>query len=517
MTLSVFYISYYFVKLVLAPGAAGVEAAVYMFPALFTWFLLSAIGFGVLKPLAEQRKIFVVTWAWLPFVSLLVVLSFCLGFYYNAGPDYLYLVYYGLTVFLFAGIAFILQKKSLLRQSDPFYLLLCIFSAFLLPQLVASDFFILLSVSLSIALLVSVMFTDLKISFRLSLGLYLLTLGLYLFKWIFEIIPALLYQRSSGQVYTQGFITGGLLILALAYFFYTLFPRLLEDYSFSHTQSKKYKSLVKYSYYSILYLTIYLVFDYILIWIVPGYRVNFIEWGFYTYAFLFYILWSRPPRHRNSLKYLFFLSVAMIIVYLVLVQPETIHFRTLYLAGISPALFPFVMHYACLAMLLVYVFAVNSKIQKIFVKSRFFSGTRLLAGIVFLCFLLLSEYDHLVLLTLSRFSGQPPYEMLQYNKFIPYSVILLLVSIALLVWSVINYTRFLRRISMLMIFAVLLKVIFIDVSMLSAGKGILLMITLGIILLLFSIFFSRMRKQSRVAENPEINSENSTSEISGGK
>ena len=68
---------------------------------------------------------------------------------------------------------------------------------------------------------------------------------------------------------------------------------------------------------------------------------------------------------------------------------------------------------------------------------------------------------------------------------------------------------------MLMIFEVLLKVLFIDITMLSAGKGILLLSTLGIMLLLFSIFFAR--KQSRVAENREINSENSTSEISSGK
>ena len=54
---------------------------------------------------------------------------------------------------------------------------------------------------------------------------------------------------------------------------------------------------------------------------------------------------------------------------------------------------------------------------------------------------------------------------------------------------------------MLMIFAVLIKVLFIDVSMLSAGKGIILLITLGIMLVLFSVFFSRMRKQTREAGN----------------
>ncbi len=511
MTLSVFYISYYFIKLVLASGFAGDEAAVYMIPSLLTWFLLSVVGFGVLQPVVDHQKIISITWAWLPFVSVFVVLSLCLGFYFKAGANYLYLTSYCLAVLFLTGIAFILQKKAWLRNSDTFYLLLCLFSAFLLPQFLAADFLLFLSISLSIALLVSVKFTDLKISFRLSLGLYLLTLALYLFKWIFEIIPGMINQRANGQLYSQDFVTGSLLLLALAYFFFTLFPRLLEDYSFSHTQAKKNKAIVRVSFYSMFYLSAYFLFDYMLVGFIPGYRANFIEWGFYTYAFLFFVLWSKPPRHRNSQKYLFFLSVAMIILYLVIVQPETIYFRTLYLAGTSPALFPFLLHYACLAMLLIYIFTVHNMVQKVIVKNRFLSGIRMLTAITFLCFILLSEYDHLVLLSLSRFSGQPSYEMLQYNKFIPYSVILMLVAIALLVWSVIHYTRLLRRISMLMIFAVLLKVLFIDITMLSAGKGILLLVTLGIMLLLFSIFFSRMRKQSRVAENPEINSENSTS------
>ena len=501
MTLSVFYISYYFIKLVLAAGFAGDEAAVYMFPSLLSWFILSVVGFGVLQPLDDQRKIITITWAGLPFASLIVVLALCMGYYFKTGAGYFYLAFYSLAVLLLTGIAIFLSKKAWLRNSDIFYLLLCLFSAFLLPQLLDADFFLFLSVSLSIALLVSVMFTDLKISFRLSLGMYLVTLGLYLIKWIFEIIPGLINQRASGQVYNQAFITDGLLLLALAYFFFTLFPRLLEDYSFSHTQSKKYKTLVRVSFYSILYLSAYLLFSFMLLWLIPDYKVNFIEWGFYTYAFLFFILWSKPPRHRNSQKYLFFLSVALIILYLVIIQPETIYFRTLYLAGTSQALFPFAMHYASLAVLLVYVFTVNNKLQKLIEKNRFLSATRMLTAIILLCFILLSEYDHLVLLFMSSFSGQPSYEILQYNRFIPYSVILLLVAIALLIWSVIHYTRLLRRISMLMIFAVLIKVLFIDVSMLSAGKGIILLITLGIMLVLFSVFFSRMRKQTREAGN----------------
>lgn len=503
MTLSAFYISYYFIKLVLVPGYEGADAAVYMFPSLFIWFLLSASGFGILQPVPHQRKTVNFIRAFLPFVTLIVVMICCLGFYYKAGVNYIYLAYYSAAVILFAIIAILLRRREMLKHGDPFYLLLCTFAAFLLPQFFGTGFFLFLSISLSIALLVSVMFTDLKISFRLSLGLYLITLGLYLYKWIAEIIPVLINQRESGQVYSPGLVTESLLLLALAYFFFTLFPSLLQDYSFSHPQSKKYKLLVRFSFYSILYLCSFLVFDFILVILIPGYRVNFIEWGFFTYAFLYFLLLYRPSKHGSGQKYLFYLSMVLIVFYLVIVQPETIHFRTLFIAGISTALLPFLMHYACLAILVVYLLEANRRMLKIFNKSRFLSNIRTLIAIALLCFILLSEYDNLVLLFLNRFSGKPSYEMLQYNIFIPYSVILLLVSVSLLLWSVIHYTRFLRRVALFMIFVILLKVLFIDITMLSANKGILLLFTLGVVLLVFSTLFSRIRKQSQVAGRSE--------------
>ena len=105
MTLSVFYISYYFIKLVLVAGIAGDDAAVFMFPSLLAWFLLSVVGFGVLQPVVHHQKIITITWAWLPFVSLFVVLSFCLGFYFKAGANYLYLASYSLIVLFLSGFA----------------------------------------------------------------------------------------------------------------------------------------------------------------------------------------------------------------------------------------------------------------------------------------------------------------------------------------------------------------------------------------------------------------------------
>jgi hypothetical protein len=232
--------------------------------------------------------------------------------------------------------------------------------------------------------------------------------------------------------------------------------------------------------------------------IIPGYRFNLIEWGFYTYTFLYFITTSQNPKSKTKLRYIILLSLLAVFLYPVVIHPETIHYRTLYFAGNSSALMPFVMHYFCLGIMVLFLLQANRRLTLLYPNSRFITNSRMLLGIILLCFILLSEYDHIILLTMNRFGSQPAYEILQYNKFIPYSVILLSVSVALFVYSLIYYTRFLRRLSMFIILAVLLKVLFIDIMILSVNTSIILLISLGTILIAFSFLIPRFRKQSEV-------------------
>lgn len=501
MTLSSVYISYYFIKLVIVSGGS-VSAAQYMIPGLFIWFILAATGFGVFKP-GSDRKIISFIWNFLPYATLAIVTGLFLGFYYQAGINYLSLMYHTLAILVLISIAFLSHKYAFIKYKDPFYSSLCIFSALLLPQLFQSNFFLILSASLAVALLLNVLLTDLKVSFHLSMGMFFVTLGLYLVSWAFTIIPALFAQRNAGTLYPMQIVLGSILIFALSYYYYRLFTRLIGDYSFSHTQSRSYKTSVRAVHYIILYLTGFLILDYSLILIIPGFRVNLIEWLFYTYAFLYFIMALQNPKSRTTLRYVVLLSLLAVILYPAAVHPETIHFRTLYLAGNPSALMPFLIHYLCLAVIILFILGVNTRLSLLYPKNRFIINGRAMLGILFLCFILLSEYDHLFLLSMNRLSTQSAYEILQYNKFIPYSVILLSVSVILFVFSLIRYTRFLRRLSMFMILVVLLKVLFIDITILSAIKSIVLLLSLGTILLASSFLIPRLRNLSKINEPPK--------------
>lgn len=499
MTLSAFYISYYFVKSVILPVDAA-STLTYMLPAVLVWFILSATGFGILKPESHSKPI-TFAWNYLPYATLAVAIGLVLGYYFKAGICYPALIYYSIAVIALALITILNKKYTFITYPDPFYLSVTIFSAFLIPQLFYSDFFLILSACLAVALLINVRLTGLKINYQLSVGLLFISLGLYLAQWTFKIIPAFVTQATAGTPYFLQLVVPGLLLFALSGFYLKLFSRLLEDYSFSHREAKKYTNAVRLGYTVILYLTLFLVLDFLLIQLIPGYRINFIEWGLYTYSFLYFIITSQNPKSKTKLLYSFIFVLPAVILYPAVIHPETIHFRTLFLAGETLAILPFIMHYFCLGVLILILLTMNRRLGQHYPKNRFILNLRILLGVISLCFILLAEYDHLLLLSVSGLSSRPAYEILQYNKFIPYSLILLLVSVVLLVFSLIRYTRFLRRLSMIMILAVLLKVLFIDITILPAHTGIILLISLGAILLALSFLIPRFRKQSTASKS----------------
>lgn len=498
MTLSAFYISYYVVKLVLIAGFEGTVAARFMFPSLLVWFVLSIVGFGVLKPATGAKKAISFVWGLLPYFTLALVLTCCMRFYFTVPGNFLYLLYYALAVAFLVFITYYLRKKSFVQNGDPFYQVVFIFTAFLLPQLLGANFLLILSVSLAVSFLISVLFTDLKISFQFSMGFYAVTLGVYLAEWIFHLIPALLIQRQSGLNYPFALVLDSLILFVLSAFYFILFRDTLQDYSFTHSKVRRYNNVVGVVFYVILYLSGFLVFDFILTHVVPGYKANFMEWGFYSYVLLYVLILPRLHKPKAKQRYLPLLVFMAMLVYPVLIHPDVIYFRTLYLAGEAGALLPFVMHYACIGMLVLLMVKAGSDLKQHVAKNRYYVKAAIITGIVLLSFILLSEYDHLELLILNGLGNQSAYEILQYNRFIPYSILLLLVAVTLLFWSVFYYSRFLRRLAMVMLLLVLLKILVLDIRMISAENRIFLLITLGVALLVFSLVFSKIRNREEI-------------------
>ena len=85
--------------------------------------------------------------------------------------------------------------------------------------------------------------------------------------------------------------------------------------------------------------------------------------------------------------------------------------------------------------------------------------------------------------------------ILFYNQLLPYSIIILLSSICILAIGIVNRNRFLRFFSLFIIAFDLLKVFIIEFDILSENEKVWILITIGIIFLLISWIYKRMKSK----------------------
>jgi uncharacterized membrane protein len=170
-------------------------------------------------------------------------------------------------------------------------------------------------------------------------------------------------------------------------------------------------------------------------------------------------------------------------------------YLTLFLEGNTIAIVPFLMHFFCLGLMILLLLQANGALRVLFhgiSKTRHY---RDLMVVILATFILITEYDHFSLLWFNHHSDLPVSDILRSNKFIPYSIILLIISIALLIYSNIRYSRFLRRLSLLLIFVVIVKIIFLDLKIISGSTIVILLVSLGLILIGAALVIRKIRKK----------------------
>ena len=134
-------------------------------------------------------------------------------------------------------------------------------------------------------------------------------------------------------------------------------------------------------------------------------------------------------------------------------------------------------------------------------------GVELLA-IVSLLFLFCTEFDNLSIIlgamqNTGSASGTVGVDQLTINQFLPYSVMLGIVSVILFVRSIIRQNRFLRNFSIVLYTIMLVKFFVIDFANLSAGARKAVFMVLGLFLIGFAFVYPRLLK-SDVVENERL-------------
>jgi len=143
---------------------------------------------------------------------------------------------------------------------------------------------------------------------------------------------------------------------------------------------------------------------------------------------------------------------------------------------------------------------INTKTEKSYFKDLIIVLTSLF-GIITVC----KEFDFITVLyyTISQhtFKQNDVVSILDYNHIIPFSIILLVCLIIILLIGLIENNKFLRLFSIFVAFCVLLKVFYIEYFILTKNDKITIIIITGVTFLLISSIYSRIKQRRSKRSN----------------
>lgn len=488
------YLIFYILRKIIF--AENEQPVSYMLPSLSVWFFISVTGLAILKS-TSYRKTISTLWDSISYISPVLVVGLIAFVNYSFGQNYLICQCSAMVIITLIIVAVLNEKYYFLKSRRAFYFSICFFGASLVPQLMASNFLLIFAASLAVTLLIHFHLTSSRVSFNLAKVLFYIMVSLYLLEWGLNIMHALNDQRTSGDIYPFNMVLLCMLVASISLFYIRLSSFIISEHPSLQTPALIPANFEEICFTFIAYSSGFLVLDYLLISIFRGYRLNLIELAMFTYAFLWLIFPRKLSGPRTIVIIRTVISFLVIALYPAIVQPEVILYRNLFLEGNSPALIPFILHFFTLGLMILLLLQANSYLLKLFNGRSEIRHYIKLISVILITFILLSEYDHLSLFWFSHNSELPAADILRSNKFIPYSALLLLISISGLIYSLIRYSRFLRRVSLIMIILVIFKIFIFDLKILTGNAIVILLITVGLVLLGLSLIIRRIRKHRK--------------------
>lgn len=489
--LSALYLSFYLLRKIIISGDA--VPVFFMLPALFTWVVISITGLAILIPLSARKSVRTL-WRFLSYFSLGLTIVLITWAMYVTGMMPVYPVVTVAAVAALIAVAILDQRYDFLRSRKPVYYSICILAAMLPPQLLPASFIFILPAALAVTFLINVLLTRSRTGYRLSVVFLLLALVAYGLQWILKIFPALMVQSDTGTAVPVHLALSGMLVASMVYFYVRLSEFIVRDPVYRQKPGQVVPFIGETIVPAVFYASGFLVLNWLVMGVFPGYRLSMPEAGMYTYAYLFVYHWRNASSSAPVLKTRVTLSLMAIVLYPFIVQHDVTLARSAMLEGDTVAWLPFIMHYACFALMTGLLLQANGYLAVMYHGIKKTHHYRRLMIYVLAGYLLVSEFDHLSLL-LQGGGGVPAADILRANRLVPYSIILMAVAVIMLIHSLIQKSRFLRRVSLGMILLVLLKIFILDIRGLGTTAIIVLLISLGLLLVGVSWVVPRLRKR----------------------
>jgi len=309
-------------------------------------------------------------------------------------------------------------------------------------------------------------------------------------------------EEHLSVIFNKAFLTG---IFVDAAIFINIWLIKIEDKEFSipGISAKIYRSVMIAMFAFILYLVIFLELRYQLPQYIDALAVRRVI-GFSFTALFFYSLLLYLRKRSHPFVVWSFTGVLFIVTlaYLLSSHFNTIIIRNFCLVSESPNFWAFYYHYINLAVIVASLFLVLKIIKEKLSEKAVLMQLYLWYLCGMLIFLISSELDHITVINYYTSLSSIP-EILRQNGKIGYPIIWGISALVIMIIGLRKRNTMLRIISLSIFGVIILKLFVFDIREMSAGGKTAAFIILGIILLLVSFLYQKLKKFVFGDENEE--------------
>lgn len=298
------------------------------------------------------------------------------------------------------------------------------------------------------------------------------------------------YNNHLTVLLNKGYITGIAAIISLV-----LTRRLLRKEKLeSILRPRDYKFIVALAIFAFLYLVNLLELRYQLIYYIDSVTTQTVIIGAYNMLFIAAVLFARlkislPMEAKQMLPLLGLLAMGS---YLFFYHNAVVESRGEYLAGVS-GITGFLFHYALIGLLITVTIMSLRLINKNKLLVNAIYNAHWWIFIFMFVFLASAELDHTVLL-LGHANAESVSHLISQNHKIGYPILWGVTSFLLIAVGLNRKIKMLRIISMVLLLITLLKLFLVDLRGISEGGKIAAFISLGVLLLIVSFMYQRLKK-----------------------
>lgn len=399
------------------------------------------------------------------------------------------------------GVLFVYAATGKRPGPGPYVIPAFIILSLIFPLIFHASAIILFLSVLSCLLLFYSKYSGDKLAVIAAFASIVMMLLAYFKDWVFQYLPAAFLGNvlSNEALMMKGFVAG-LVIFPVMIINGRLVRKLHVGFSKEWFSRRSYQRFFKGVNLVVIYLSGFWIVNYFVLVLSGNPDLNFLSW--FGYNSLFFII-TIPMLSIQKSK--FVVPAIGFALFFVLAYPTLIHFTNVEMrnealqhAQISRLGFWF--HYPVAALFIAELVILEIFLKKTFEKSsivvRVFTVYLLLAGL----FILLSEYDHISIWKGLR-RGTTIEEIALANRAIPYTIILFLYSATILVVGMANRNRLLRAAGLVVLSGTLVKMLYIDIRVLSGMTRSVVLLTVGLIVLVLSFMYPRLKTYFRQREH----------------